>query len=645
MKKTLISAALTVGLLASTSSMSFAEQTLSARAITPNSAGALSKLYVLNGNSVAEDALVLDFHAAKNDFSPGQIKTLRVLHINDLHSHLIDFHRKGNTHRFSQISKIVKDARRKASTNNEAVLFLSMGDEHIGTVWDELLGSSADDFKMSASYRALSAAGLDMSVVGNHELDKGSELLARAIEQDADFPVLTANLAGSKFKMPWAPAAIGEVNNVRIGFIGLTSIIDTYLQTEADPGLKGYDPVKVAKNMVRALDPHVDVILLLSHVGYNGALPKGMELKYDLAIGDKQIAEAVSEVATKPVALLGGHTHTVLNENALDNRSVVAGVPIVQAGEYGKFVGDLKITLSKSKSGEVSAEFSERLIATKGRANETVTDLDLKMNKDVLDPIKTELDKRLQESIGVVLSQKSMRDDQVILDRYTGETAIANFMNDAVVARSKYWATDPVDFAAFNATGMRGVDMNGDLTYDEWYKVMPYADEIYVYSVTGAELKAIIQDNARRIVRPEELQHNGGSLDPEKFIPRGFQHYSSGIRYEIFLGNNAMETVAKNITLNGTPIDQLLDRNFRIAFNSYVANGREGYSGGAIKGLPAQIKGYDLKKLRQTKAFNTYLLYRGQIMDYIRNEAGGIVGPETGAAYDGRVTVSSAPRS
>ncbi len=637
MYKILSAAAVICSILMSTTAL--AAEMLSARPVTPNEKGALEALYILNGNTVSGEGLTLDIAKASSGIAPEESRTIRILHINDIHSHLVDFHRKGDTHRMAQISKIVKDARKEAAAKGEAVLFLSIGDEHIGTAWDELLGSGAEDFQMSAPYRALSAAGLDMAVVGNHELDKGSAMLARAIEQDADFPVLTANLYGSKYKMPWAPAAIGEVNGVRIGFVGLTSTVDTYLQTEADPGLKGYDPAEVTKHLVAALSPKVDMILILSHVGYNGPLPEGQEQKYDLAVGDKQIAEAAAKASTKPILLLGGHTHTVLNKDRIEDRSVIAGVPVLQAGEYGKYVGDVTVTLTGKQDGSLAASYQGKLTPTKGRGKETEADLDLALQKTVLDPIKIRLDKRLQEAIGKVIPNDGVEDSKVVSDRYIGESAIANFMNDAIVERSKFWPTGAVDFAAFNATGMRGVDMKGDLTYDEWYKVMPYADEIYIYSVTGAQLKKIIEDNARRVVRPEELAVNGGPLDPNKFIPRGFQHYSSGIRYEIELGKDALETKAKNIRVNGKPVETVLDQKFRVAFNSYVANGREGFSGGAIKGLPEQIKGYDLKGLRAKSASNTYLLYRGQIIDYIREDARGVVSAETGARYDGRVAV------
>ncbi|MBE7636629.1 bifunctional metallophosphatase/5'-nucleotidase [Sneathiella sp. P13V-1] len=617
-------------------------ETLSVRSVTPNPLGAFEKLYVLNGNTIANEKMTLDRSPAAVMMKEGETRNVRILHINDIHARLVEYHRKGDAHRMAQIAKIVKDARKSAESNNEAVLFLSIGDEHIGTVWDELLGANEDEFQMSAPYHALSAAGLDVAAVGNHELDKGSALLARAIEQDADFPVLTANLKGSKHNMPWAPAAIGVVNGVRVGIVGLTSVIDTYLETEADPGLKGYNPAVVAANVVSALNDHVDMIVIASHVGYNGKLPGDQTAKYDLKMGDVQIAEAVAKVATKPALLLGGHTHTVLNKDGFSNDTIIKEIPVAQVGEYGRYVGNTTVSLTMGKGGKVTAEYGTGLIATKGRKTETEADYDVDYQKNILDPIKLRLDERLKAPIGRVVKFEGLDDAKVIEDRYVGESAIANFMNDAIVVRSMHWPTGQVDFAAFNATGMRGVDMNGDLTYAEWYSVMPYADEVLVYEMSGAEIKDLVEDNARRILRPEELKKNGGPLDPSNFISRGFQHYSSGIRYEINMGANVMETKAVNITLNGEPIEKVLDKKFKMVFNSYVSHGREGYDGGAIKGLPPEIKGFNLEALRKERAKNTYLLYRGQIIDYIQADAKGVVGPETGAKYDQRVVVRGA---
>ncbi len=76
--------------------------------------------------------------------------------------------------------------------------------------------------------------------------------------------------------------------------------------------------------------------------------------------------------------------------------------------------------------------------------------------------------------------------EATIADRYVGETAIANFMNDAIVARSTSFPLGPdgqdqqVDIAVFNASGLVGsVSPETPITFNDWYGVMPYADTLH----------------------------------------------------------------------------------------------------------------------------------------------------------------------
>ncbi len=76
------------------------------------------------------------------------------------------------------------------------VLAFSAGDDSVGSVFDALLGSEPESFQAHAAYRLYSAAGIDASTMGNHDLDLGVRRLAQSLLRDARFPLLTANLAG-----------------------------------------------------------------------------------------------------------------------------------------------------------------------------------------------------------------------------------------------------------------------------------------------------------------------------------------------------------------------------------------------------------------------------------------------------------------
>ena len=154
-------------------------------AAAPNPAGSFEKLYLLKGDPLAgpiTEILAADGAAApKRPLEPGTRRVLRLMHFNDMHNHMTDLHgKRGDTHRMAQMVKRVKEAKSTAA-ENEIVLFLSGGDDHTGSVFDELMGWSPEDFVADAGYRAASAAGVDIAVLGNHEFDRGAALLKLGI--------------------------------------------------------------------------------------------------------------------------------------------------------------------------------------------------------------------------------------------------------------------------------------------------------------------------------------------------------------------------------------------------------------------------------------------------------------------------------
>ncbi|MEK8021494.1 MAG: 5'-nucleotidase C-terminal domain-containing protein [Candidatus Parabeggiatoa sp.] len=615
---------------------------------TPNPKGGFESLYLFEGDfpHFSLDQFY-DYQMAQGVIPPkATLKkdeeiTLRIFHFNDLHHELRAVHRKkGDTHRFSQMVKIVNEARQNAA-DNEIVLFMSAGDDHIGNPFDELLGFGADSFQSSAAYTAFSAAGLDASVIGNHELDKGTALLAKAIGQDATFPVLSANLFGSKNLTPehYHPALIGVAKGLRIGIIGLTTQHETLLKTKEDPQLDAGELLKTLENTISYVDQLSDVIILLTHVGYNGEVP--------LDVGDIQIAEAAAKMTNTPIVIVGGHLHLPINTAGLN--VVDKSVPILEAGAKGSHLGEAIFSLWQTEDS-LRSHLTARLIPLKNRDDrvgadapnydtyEHDDDLDLNFEQEVMQPLYAKLDHKLQEVIGSAGSSESLSTASNIADRYVGETVMANFMNDAIVAQSvnfpeKDGQSQQVDIAVFNATGVNGgVEPNSEITFNDWYSVMPYADMIIVTPMTGQQIKDMVMSNAQRIVRPEEVKGDNVS----GFISRGFLHFSKALRYTIKLNTDPTTTIAQDITLKGQPIDSVLDKTFNVAFSDYIAlRGSEGWHGEKVgHGLPDDVIGFDIASLPKN---DTGLVYRNEIIAYIKEN--GIVDESTGAAKDGRIQV------
>jgi len=567
-----------------------------------NSKGNFESLYIL------EDA---NDPNLTGDLPESQLKigdeiTVRIFHFNDLHNELRIIHKgKSDTHIFSQMVKIVRDAKAQAA-KNEIILFVSAGDDHMSNPLDELLGFDVDSFKASAAYVAYSEAGLDAAVIGNHELDRGSELFAKAIEANAKFPVLSANLYGSKNLTAdhYHPAIIGMAKGLRVGVIGLTTQQKTLIRQKDDPNFDVADLLVSLKTTISHIAPLSDMIIILSHVGYNGKI--NGQIRYKLDVGDMDIAHTAASITDKPMVVIGGHMHLKLNENGLEICN--HNVPIVQAGAKGNFLGQVVFSLRQTENC-LDSKVNANLIAIK--RHETENDIDIEFEQSVMAPLYGMLDNKLEEVIGVLnCSEEDISCSKNLQDRYLGETVIANFMNDAIVAQ-----IDQVEIAAFNASGINGgISANSEISFNDWYQVMPFADTIVIVDMTGQQIKDMLMSNAQRIVRPEEV------IDLNDYISRGFLHFSSTIRYSIKLNSDARGAVAEDIMLHNKPIDQQLDQVFKVALSDFLTlRGAEGWSN--LTNLPQDDTGY---------------VYRNEIIAFIKKTR---ILDETVVGGDGRLKV------
>ncbi|GGB44126.1 multifunctional 2',3'-cyclic-nucleotide 2'-phosphodiesterase/5'-nucleotidase/3'-nucleotidase [Roseibium aquae] len=628
---------------------------LSLTEVAPNPKGVVERAFLLTGDPLAgpiERIVAADGSPVPSPALPeGERRVLRILHINDMHNHLTEMHSKrGDTHRFSQIVKMVRAAR-ASSADNEITLFVSAGDDHTGSVFDELMGWSPEEFVADAGYRAASAAGLDIAVLGNHEFDRGAEMLRLGIERDVTFPVLSANIHGSAHMerdRDYHAAAILEAKGLRIGVIGLTTSVDTRVGTESDPGLAVASPVTALENLMPAVSAVSDVVVILSHCGYGAGSHQSGRSAFARRIddGDFVLAERAGPLSDKPIVLVGGHTHTVLNETGINPANVMNGVLITQANANGRHLGDIAMSIA-AENGRRGWFTSVSLHPTKRRddrlvpgddgyeAAERDEDYDQQFEAEVIGPMIAALEDKMAEAIGNVVDPEGLLSrHRTISDRYIREAALANFMNDALVARSSSFANGTVDLALFNATGLAaGVD-EGPLSFGEWFDVMPYADQVHVATVTGRDLKAMLDSNAKRILRPEEVE----SADLNGFVSRGFLHFSSGLRYAIELGGSAAEARAVKVEVLGQPLESQLDKTFSLAINSYIQLGAfgEAWNGAPISGgVAGNIASLDIRGWSYN---HTGLVYRNEVIAHIRDL--GTVTPENGIRLDGRLRIA-----
>ncbi|NOX60540.1 MAG: bifunctional metallophosphatase/5'-nucleotidase [Chloroflexi bacterium] len=573
---------------------------------TPNPRGeAEARVFLLVGNPtiapvrriILDNGVQLPERRSFTWNEPGRVK---VLHINDLHGHICRLSPGGETPVFSKIVGHIRATRRQYEQDpNVAVLAMSAGDDLVGFVFDELLGDDESDFQMHVGYHLYSAGGMDVAALGNHDLDMGAAALARSIRHDARFPLLSANLvANPPLDGLYFPAALFVSKGIRVGVIGLTT--PGQIRQLLDANIHVASPIQVVHNLLPALQPLCDVIIILSHLGYS--LQSRTASVRDA--GDVELARTLPRGAVH--LIVGGHTHHALNEQGLSLDNIVNGIPIVQAGTLGQYVGEVDITVT------------EQPAVTHVRLNRTpYLPTDETFEREYVRPIAELAMPILMRDLGRTADHPDLSTDYVRNYFARGESAFANFMADALVERARVHGY-AADLAFVDASTARiGVPVGETLTFGDWFNVMPFADTLRLYWLTGAQLKQLVEDNARRVDRPGEPH-----------TERGFLHFSRQLRYTIILGETRSDARAVDIRFQGRPIDELLDRSFLAVCSSFIREPAAAWENRMARRFP-------LMQLRDLTHLDTGLFLRDEMVFYIQ-ERGGVT-EEAGARRDGRV--------
>jgi 2',3'-cyclic-nucleotide 2'-phosphodiesterase (5'-nucleotidase family) len=364
------------------------------------------------------------------------------------------------------------------------------------------------------------------------------------------------------------------------------------------------NPLVAAQNLVPALRPLCDVLIVLSHLGYSLAGSTATVLD----AGDVELAESLPPGSID--LIVGGHTHHTLNESGLSVANIVNGVPIVQAGAQGRFLGEVDITIG-------------RQVTVTNAWLTHVADLpvDEEFEQQSVQPLLAQARPLFARRLGLVANHPDLSTDSVRNKFASSESALANFVTDAIVARCRA-AGHAVSLAAIDASCMyQGLPAGGELTFGDWFDLMPYADTIRLCQMTGAELQALLDDNARRADRPGEPH-----------TERGFLQFSAQLRYAVDLAESRSQARAVAAELDGLPLPEQLDRRLLVAITSFCREAALPWERYASRTLAMPCT--DLLEASYTE---TDLLVRDEMIAYILEHGG--VTTEGGAQRDGRLTI------
>jgi 2',3'-cyclic-nucleotide 2'-phosphodiesterase (5'-nucleotidase family) len=255
--------------------------------------------------------------------SSAQRTHLTILHTNDTHSTMFPYGPTDNWGGIARVSALIKEI--KAERRN--VLVLNSGDVFVGTF----------EFNKYLGYPELKIMeGLyDAMALGNHEFDLGLEPLLGVVSgqlgggQPVAMPFLCANVnldSMPDLKNFIRPYVVKQVGGLKVGLVGVVGTNPIDYSPEIYTLLS--DPLQAAGQAAFDLRyvEGVDIVICLSHLG----------MTYDKL--------ALSQVPGIDI-IVGGHTNDPTFEPV-----IAGGKIIVQAGEFGRYLGDLTV-----RSGTESA--------------------------------------------------------------------------------------------------------------------------------------------------------------------------------------------------------------------------------------------------------------------------------------------------
>lgn len=265
------------------------------------------------------------------------LKKITILHTNDTHSRMEPFPLDGGKYegqggvaeRAALIAKI--------RAEEEHVLLLDAGDIFQGTPYFNL-------YKGEPEIRAMSMMGYDAVTMGNHDFDAGVEGFANQLPH-ASFPVLAANydFTQTALEHKTKPYTTITKAGIKFGIFGLGIQLKGLVPDEAYGKTQYIEPIQVARSISERLKKKekCDMVICLSHLGY----------EYDYAkVSDKILAKETDHIDL----IIGGHTHTFLDEPTVITNRLGRAVVINQVGWAGLRLGRLDYSFGHKKNTNLS---------------------------------------------------------------------------------------------------------------------------------------------------------------------------------------------------------------------------------------------------------------------------------------------------
>jgi 5'-nucleotidase len=467
---------------------------------------------------------------------------LTILHTNDIHAHIAEFDRVGQTcgpdesakgdcfGGYPRLMAAVSQERKKGGN----ILLLDAGDQFQGTLFYSVLkGVPARECVNALRYNAVT--------LGNHEFDDGPKMLVDSYLDGLTAPVLAANVDASRFaplKARVLPATIVNLGGRKIGLTGLANE-ETARLSNPGPDVSfadGEAPLRRAAKDLRAKG--ADIVVAITHVGL---------------ARDKELAAKVDGVDL----IVGGHSHTLLSNTdpkAAGPYPVVVRSPsgrpvlIVQAEAWGKYLGELQVDFDGGN--HATAWSGAPLLLDSSKPQDPALLAKVEAWQEQLKPF-------LAQAVGQAAAEFPP-------DCRFGECGLGDLMADAIRISTR---TQGTQAAFINSGAVRAGLKAGPVSTGDLLTVYPFADTVATFELDGKDLLAV-------------LEHSVSLADQPGATGTGCFLQVSGIKYSFDARRPQGQRIVTADILGAdggfSPIKP--DKSYPLAANAFLLKGGDGYT-------------------------------------------------------------------
>ena len=560
--------------------------------------------------------------------------TLAVLHINDHHSRLqpdtgTNLVLDGQSTRveIGGFPRIVAKMNALES-GSENVIKLHAGDAITGSIFYSL-------FKGEADADLMNQVCFDAFALGNHEFDDSDAGLAQFIgflngnPGGCQTPVLAANVVpavGTPLRPDAAtsliqPYVIKEINGEKVGVIGIDIATKTQIASSPLDTTEFLDEKETAQFYIDELKGMgIDKIIVLSHFQYANEVELAKSLSgVDVVVGGDShslLGDAFADFGLSP----SGPYPTVVQNADGDTACVV------QAWQYSAVVGELAVSFNQAgqvvgcdgtphlllgDSFKRTPQGGNSRVELEGAARQAVYDaIDAAAELSIVEPdpvsqaivedYAVEVEVLKQTIVGVAdeeLCIERIPDQGRDTDECREKTRVNGGDIQQLVTEAFLQRSFRADVALQNAGGIRIKIPVGDISINDVFTLLPFANTLVELELTGAEIKQTLEEAAESATT----------------ISSGAYPYAANLRWDVDLSQPSGSRFSNiEIRRKGSTVWVPLqdDDQAVVVTNSFLAGGGDGY--------------FTFEQAADDgRIVDTFIDYAQAFIDYLQQDVGG----------------------